>query len=310
MLIVVTGATGFFGTGIVNALRDSGHEVVATARHIDAAGQGAERMDVTDPDQCRAVIRPGRGIDAVVHAAAIAHIPHAALHADECHQVNAEGTRHVADAAAAAGVPRFVLISSVSVYGDSDLPPRVDETTPLRPEGAYGRAKRDAEGFVTALDRPWQAVVLRMASMYSERFLLNIRKRVEPPMIGRVCRVMIGAGVRRYSFCALANGTDVVRRAVEGTLAPGTYNVADRHDYSQREIALALDRLDGRRPAVPLPVSLARAVRPVIAALPGGLRRRVYAQYWKYCEPTLYATDALREQGFTGPAVLLNLGKP
>ena len=309
MLIVVTGATGFFGSGIVAALRRAGHDVIAAARNVGGAGSGEERLDITDAEQCRAVIRLARGIDAVVHAAAIAHIPHAALHADECYRVNAEGTRNVAEAAAAAGVQRFVMISSVAVYGDADLPSRVTEGTPLRPAGAYGLAKRDAETFVTAAGGPWQAVVLRMSSMYSERFLLNVRKRVEPPVIGRACRLLIGADEKRYSFCALENGVDAVRRGVEGTLRPGTYNVADRYDYSQRDIAAALDRLEGRRASLPLAGGLARAARPFIAAMPGGFGRQLYSSYWKYCEPTLYATDALVQQGLSGPPALLTLGR-
>lgn len=309
MPIAVTGATGFFGSAITEALRRAGHQVIALARHIDPAVKAAERLDITDADQCRAVIRPGRGIDAVIHAAALAHVPEGALHADECLRVNAQGTRNVADAAAAAGVTRFVMISSVAVYGDFDLPPRVVETAPLRPTGIYGRAKRDAEASVTAPDRPWRAVVLRMASMYSERFLLNIRKRVEPPVIGRAARVTIGGDVRRYSFCALANGVEVVRRAVEGSLAPGTYNVADRHDYSQREIVAALDRLEGARVTLPLPMGLAALARPLLGATGGDLGRRLNSYYWKYCGPTLYATDALLEQGFAGPPALLDVGR-
>lgn len=309
MLIAVTGATGFFGTAITEALRRGGHDVIALARHVDPATADAEPLDITEPDQCRAVIRPGRGIDAVVHAAALAHVPEGALHADACLRVNAHGTRNVAAAAADAGVARFVMISSVAVYGDYDLPPRVDERVPLRPTGVYGRAKRDAEAFVTAPDRPWQAVVLRMASMYSERFLLNVRKRVEPPVIGRARRVMIGGDAKRFSFCALAHGAEVVRGAADGTLAPGTYNVADRYDYSQRDIVSALDRIEGRRPAVALPAGLAAAIRPLIAATRGDVRRRLQSSYWKYCEPTLYATDALYAQGFAGPAALLSLGR-
>ena len=64
MLIVVTGATGFFGGAITEALRSGGHEVIAVARNVDAAGPGAERLDITDAAACRAVIRLGRGIGA------------------------------------------------------------------------------------------------------------------------------------------------------------------------------------------------------------------------------------------------------
>jgi nucleoside-diphosphate-sugar epimerase len=309
MLIAVTGATGFFGSAITKELRGAGHDVIALARNVDAAAAGSERLDITEADHCRAVIRPGRGIDAVIHAAALAHVPEGALHAGECFRVNAQGTRNVADAAGEAGVTRFVMISSVAVYGDFDLPPRVHEGGPLRPTGVYGRAKREAEGFVTTRDRPWQAVVLRMASMYSERFLVNVRKRVEPPVLGRIGRVMIGGDMKRYSFCALAHGVDVARGAVEGRLTPGTYNVADRYDYSQREIVSALDRIEGTRPSLSLPAGLATAIRPLIAATGGDVRRRLQSYYWKYCEPTLYATDALSDQGFAGPAALLSLGR-
>jgi nucleoside-diphosphate-sugar epimerase len=102
--------------------------------------------DLTHPES---LLKALSGVDVVFHLASYAPRPHEPFpyEADGHWSVTAEGSRHLIDAAIGAGVQRLVYFSSVKAMGEStrslDCP--ADETTPSRPECAYGRAKLSAE---------------------------------------------------------------------------------------------------------------------------------------------------------------------
>lgn len=134
MRVVVTGSAGFIGSALVGRLRAAGHE----ATGLDLVGQ----------DICADISRPGswqtrlRGCDVVVHAAALVGMP---SDTSRFWQVNTLGTRHVMDAALSGGCRRFVLLSSVTVFGN-DFPDAVTEDYPTRPTGVpYADTKISAE---------------------------------------------------------------------------------------------------------------------------------------------------------------------
>ena len=164
--IVVTGATGFVGGRVAASLRRRGDEVVAVVRTPDRA---LEAIGVHQVEGGLGAVDPGllAGATAVVHAAASV-----GPDLEVARAVNRDGTRHVVDRAVAAGTPRFVHVSTVSVYdldavGDTE----VDESAPLTdgeasPSGSAGSAyaitKAEAEAEVAAgVTRGLSAVVLR-----------------------------------------------------------------------------------------------------------------------------------------------------
>jgi dihydroflavonol-4-reductase len=146
MDVLVTGATGFVGSHLVASLRARGERVRALlqpdsgAAVLEAAGVEIERGDVRDP---AAAARAVSGCARVFHLAALteAKRPSAA----QLEAVNAGGTANLARAAAEAGVGRFVLASSVGVYGRTTVRGAIDEDTPPRPDSAYGASKLAAE---------------------------------------------------------------------------------------------------------------------------------------------------------------------
>jgi nucleoside-diphosphate-sugar epimerase len=309
MKVLVTGATGFFGPAIVDTLRAAGHHVIRAAR-APGAGHDAVRMDIIDPSSCARAFDAHRGIEAVVHAAALAHVPAGRTAEALCRTTNVAGTRHVLDAAAAAGVRQFVFISSVMVYGDYDLPARVDEDTTPRQTGIYGAAKADAEALVDDRRGSMDTWRLRMASMYSPDWLVNIRKRVAPPVLGRVLHVAIDPHGRRYSLCSRRNGAETVRHVIEGRVPTGVYNVSDQYEYSQAEIRAAVVRGGEARPEVRVPVGLIRAVASLSVALPGAARHAVRSRYWKFCERNVYPSDRLAACGVILPPDLAGPDQP
>ena len=164
--IVVTGATGFVGGRVAARLRGRGDEVVAVVRTPDRA---LEAMGVHQVEGGLGAVDDELlvGVDGLVHAAASV-----SPELDGARAVNRDGTRHVVDRAVAAGTPRFVHVSTVSVYdldavGDTE----VDESAPLTsgaasPSGSAGSAyavtKAEAEAEVAAgVARGLSAVVLR-----------------------------------------------------------------------------------------------------------------------------------------------------
>jgi nucleoside-diphosphate-sugar epimerase len=144
--ILVTGASGFIGSALAPALVESGATVrVASRRALEIAG--AENMIVGDlgaKTDWRAALE---GVDVVIHLAGPAHARFAEY---ELKGQIADATRALAAQAAAAGVPRFIYVSSIKAaaprtYGDHALA----ETDTPQPADAYGRAKLAAETAVS-----------------------------------------------------------------------------------------------------------------------------------------------------------------
>ena len=302
MKIIVTGATGFFGPGIVACLKDAGHGVIAASRR---SGPPA-RLDITDAKECRAFMAMHGDAEVVVHAAALAHVPAGVEAAARCEAVNVEGTRNVADAALEAGIRRFVFISSVTVYGDYDLPTPVTESTPARSTSMYGAAKRRAEQLLEGLMAPSDLWILRMSTMYAPDWLFNIRKRVAPPVVGRFLYFTLDPHGRRYTLCSRRNGAEAVLGAVERRLPAGIYNVSEQHVYSQAEILAAVERVEGAKPHLPVPLALPRAAAAAARLAPSAsMRENARSRYWKFCEPNVYSGEKLAAHGLTLPPDLL-----
>lgn len=133
--LLVTGGSGFIGSAIRRAALASGLDVIGLSRHPAAIDAGLVRGDLAD----RATLASAmRGIDVVIHAAGLAHRPAGAPDAEFLH-ANEAGTRAVVETAAAAGVGRVVVVSSVAVYGpDATV---ANEDTPCRPAGVYAVSK-------------------------------------------------------------------------------------------------------------------------------------------------------------------------
>jgi nucleoside-diphosphate-sugar epimerase len=249
-------------------------------------------------------------VDAVVHAAALAHVRPEHIGEGLCHAINVDGARNVAAAAAAAGVKRFVFISSTSVYGEAELPACVDESYPARAIGLYGRSKADAEAACSGYGDRMGVTILRMASMYDADWLFNVRKRVAPPVIGRWCYFTLRSKEPRYSLCSRSNGSAAVLHAVDGRLSPSVYNVADDYVYRQADILRAVRRTEGRKAILPIPSALPSAMLALARMLAPGseMERRARERYWKFCERNVYSPAKLVASGLSLAPELLDLG--
>jgi nucleoside-diphosphate-sugar epimerase len=145
MKAVITGADGFLGRALMQRLPE-------------ATGLDLADGDISRPGEWQAKVRG----EVVIHTAAAVGMPRNAEH---YWQVNTLGTRNVLDAAKANGVRRFVLFSSVTVFGN-DFPDQVSEDYPTRPTGVpYADSKIAAEHLCLMVE-DIEVVIVRPGDVY------------------------------------------------------------------------------------------------------------------------------------------------
>jgi len=181
MKYLVTGAGGFIGSHVVEALVAAGHEVRALAHynsrgswgHLDgssaaAGGKADIRLgDVTDASMMRALVD---GCDVVLHRAALIGIPYS-YHAPASYvATNVSGTLNILEACRAARVRRVVVTSTSEVYGTARYTP-IDEKHPLQGQSPYAASKiaadKLAESYFCSFDLP--VVTLRPFNTFGPR---------------------------------------------------------------------------------------------------------------------------------------------
>jgi nucleoside-diphosphate-sugar epimerase len=218
MRIHVTGARGFIGSHLCPALEAAGPE-----------------------------LRPAlEACVAVVHLANIAHTsaPPAALH-----RVNVEGTIAQAQAALAAGVRRFVYLSSIKA---------------AQPDDAYGQAKAIAEQALVQMPG-LEAVVLRPPLVYGARVKANFLALMRA--VDRGWPLPVASIRNRRSLVYVGNLVDAIRLCVEGSSVRRIYAVSDGAPVSTPELCRALARALGRPARLfPFPAALLR-LAPGLARL-------------------------------------------
>lgn len=220
----------------------------------EARGLYRSQLTAWDTENLRRVLAGAIGI---VHAASVVHAPSTPV--EEYERFNVHGTRALLDAARAAGVRRFVFVSSIKVHGESPAGV-IDENTPVLAEAPYARTKAAAEELVLAATdlRP---VVLRLCPVYGRGDKGNVRTMIRA--IARRRFFVPGDGATRKSIVHVSTVADVVRAALKSE-AGGTFVVSDRHAPSIRELANTIARELGRRAPIAIPAVVLRRTASVI----------------------------------------------
>lgn len=309
--ILVTGASGFLGREVSRTLIESGRKVVAASRSTVGEANSfydPQAVDLLDPETHAGVVE---GVDAVVHAAGLAHqFGGQQPAAEDYHRTNAEVSVRLARAAAKAGVPHFVLISSIAVYGPGDN--SRDESSSCCPGTPYAQSKLAAERLVSqALAKTGtRLTVLRIATLYGID---------DPGNVGRLMRliaegqfVWIGRGLNQKSFLHVDDAATACRKAIESPPATPSaiYNVVGQTVTVRELVETAAGELGVRLPRWSFPAGLACGSTSLAATLTAGWKKpqRVLNALEKWVRDDRYDGRLFqRELGFE-PAVSLTVG--
>jgi UDP-glucuronate 4-epimerase len=267
-MVVVTGAAGFIGSHVVEALLARGEDVVGLDGFNDAysptikranlaplASQARFRLvegDIRDPAALAEALPAGR-VEAVVHLAALAGVRPSVVDPGPYVDVNVRGTALVIERAAAAGARRFVLASSSSVYGNSERVPFTEDDAAVRPVSPYGASKRSAELMAVAASTLHEmgVTILRLFTVYGprQRPEMAIHAFTRLILAGRPVPVFgDGLAARDYTFV-----TDVVDGILAALELPGRFtilNLGGSRSVELSELVQAIGRACGRPVAI------------------------------------------------------------
>lgn len=267
MRVLVAGATGVLGRALLPVLIGAGHEVVGTARSaarartIEAAGGTGLVCDALDRD--------------AVHRAVDAAVPEVVIHQltalpnsftklrrgfEPTNRLRREGTRHLVDAAIAAGARR-VIAESIAFLYSPDRPGLADEREPIStdappPYGTMIAALSELERTVTGTPGI-EGIVLRYGTLYGPGTWYGPDGDLTQRLRARRMPV-IGSGAGVTSFLHVDDAATATTRALNHGTPGGIYNVTDNEPVPFHELLPTLAELLGAKPPLYLPAWLAR----------------------------------------------------
>jgi dihydroflavonol-4-reductase len=249
--VLVTGATGFVGRYLVEALQARGHRVRALVLPIeDASWLRDHQVAIYPGDLCQPATLPPalRGVDGVFHLAAMTRVWRPMR---EYYEVNVVGTEHLCRAALREGVQRFVHVSSAVVYGLGVGRP-VDETSPFAPiDEPYSMTKAQGDRAVQAMiadpDTRLPAVIIRPGTAFGPGDSLNFGRIADRLRAGT--GLIIGSG---RNALTLVYVTDLVQGLLlaltEDTAVGEAFNIGNDQPMTQAQALRAIAEAVGARP--------------------------------------------------------------
>lgn len=261
MRVLVTGGRGLLGSAVVTALADAEWDVTSFQRTSAGHAPPVREVlgDVTDPEAVRRVMA---GQDAVVHLAARVSMvgPY-----EDFRRVNVDGTRLVLDAARAAGVGRFVHVSSPSVAhaGEPLIGVGATAADPSHARGNYARSKAEAELLALSCSAPgFSVTAVRPHLVWGPGDTQLIGRIAERARAGRLVLVDDGAALIDTTY--VTNAADAIVAALVRCELPEVagrpWVVTNGEPRTVAELVTRIARAAGAAPPtrhVPFPVARA-----------------------------------------------------
>lgn len=281
--ILLTGSDGFIGRHAAPALLGAGF----------AVKESALRAECFSAELCMAELQ---GVDAVVNLVGLAHSNPKQVQEKEYLQVNAEFPERLGACAHAAGVKRFVHISSVKAVQYQPSPVPNDESNMARPHDIYGLSKRVGEEKL--LELAWlssQCVVLRPSLVYGAGVKANMKALVRVSR-SSFCPVLVDTGSRSMlninNFCSALISTLKAEK-----LLHSVYIITDPVSVSVADIQNAARKASiGERAPVRISAKTVRKLLGVLKVFPRSWVEPVFDMFAKLTESEIYSAKRFEHE--------------
>lgn len=262
MKILVTGGAGFIGSHFVLEMRKRRPEVelvnvdlLTYAGNLENltplegdAGHVFVRADVSDREAIEAVFSEHKP-DGVIHFAAESHVDRSILDASPFVRNNILGTQVLLDVARAAGVDRYLQVSTDEVYGALGKTGLFTEATPLAPNSPYAASKAAADMLVRAAHKThgFNAVITRCSNNYGP---LQFPEKLIPLMIANAYEgkklPVYGDGMQIRDWLHVSDHCEAIW-TVYSQAAPGSvYNVGGNNEWANIDVVKLLLKIVGQ----------------------------------------------------------------
>ncbi len=305
MRVLVTGADGFIGSHLTEALVRAGHDVRAMVLYNSLGAWGwldrcaadvAGRFEVVAGDirSAEDVRRTVQGVDAVLHLAALIAIPYSFAAPDAYVDTNVTGTLNVLLACRDAGVRRIVHTSTSEVYGTAQFVP-ITEAHPLHAQSPYAASKIGADqlalSFAASYDMP--VTVIRPFNTFGPR---QSARAVIPAIIGQLLAgadaLHLGSTHPTRDFTFVTDTAAGFIAALTSTAGVGDVaNLGTGYEVTIGETATLIMELVGR--TVPI-ITASERLRPGASEVERLCADNSRARAWWGWQPARQGADGLR----------------
>jgi nucleoside-diphosphate-sugar epimerase len=245
-IVLVTGANGFVGSHICEALAATGFSVRALVRktsdltNLKGIDVNLFYGELSDPDSLAAAIS---GVDIVINNAGITKT----IHPDDFQRINCGGTENMLRAVKGhnSDLGRFIHISSTAAVGPAPSLAPIGEDYPPNPLTVYGRSKLNAERAVLSNKDVFPVIILRPCAVYGPRdkemfsLFKSVKMRIRPAF---------GNGKNYINFTYVKDLAQAVVKSIKCSLPSGTiFFVAEKKWYSYTEAGTIISEALGKK---------------------------------------------------------------
>lgn len=260
MNVVITGASGFIGSALGNALQNTDvvEGVVGLVRNPKDGLRFPTKLvgRLYESGECSGCFN---NADVVIHLAGLAHVSTEFSNdpLTEFRRVNVAGTLNVAKAALAAGVRRFIFVSSIGVNGELNTAPFTESDQP-NPTNAYSQSKWEAEQELLGIasSNSMEMVIIRPPLVYGPNAPGKFGSLVK--WVGCGLPLPLGAVDNKRSLVALDNLVDLILTCIVHPNAPNhVFLAGDGEDISTTQLLRSVGQAMGKPSRlIPVPMGL------------------------------------------------------
>ena len=271
--ILITGASGFIGRSLVQALHRKDYIIRTTSRSLakNMGGLGYDAIehymfdlskDDTDYEELFA------NVDVIIHLAEKVHaVSKPGEDLSKHYKINTRGTEKIAKAASAYGVKRFIFLSSIKVNGERNISDEKGKTLAFkesddpRPQGAYAKSKLEAEDAIRKIchESKMDFVILRPTLVYGPDVRANFLSLLD--VVNKNYPLPLASVKNKRSLIYVGNLVHAISLCVNySEVANQTYLISDT-DVSVPELVRKIASLLGKRASLfPFPVKYLRII--------------------------------------------------